>query len=163
MNGMLLLARLMMASCFIPAAVTRVSNISGFSYQLWVKGMPYPSAVAAAVAVIEVFGPLALVLGFAPRLTASVLVGATVITTGTLHRFWEVVGPSRDAEQALFVVHLGLIAGLLFYAASGPGAWSWQTWWKGSGEKTTPAKKPTRSRSSKPRPVADRGELPKAA
>jgi putative oxidoreductase len=163
MNGVLLLARLMMASCFIPAAVTRVSNISGFSYQLWVKGMPYPSAVAAAVAVIEVFGPLALVLGFAPRLTASVLVGATVITTGTLHRFWEVVGPSRDVEQALFVGHLGLVAGLLFYAVSGPGAWSWQTWWKGPRETVKPAKKPARSRSSKPRPVADRGELPKAA
>src|SRR5215213_1237483 len=114
MSGMLLLARLMMAGCFIPAAVTRVSNISGFSYQLWVKGMPYPSAVAAAVTVIEVFGPLALVLGFAPRLTASILIGATVITTGILHRFWEVVGPSRDVEQALFVAHLGLVAGLLF-------------------------------------------------
>ncbi len=163
MNSVLLLARLMMAGCFIPAAVTRVSNISGFSYQLWVKGMPYPSAVAAAVTVIEVFGPLALVLGFAPRLTAAVLISATVITTGVLHRFWEVVGPSRDAEQVLFVAHLGLVAGLLFYAVSGPGAWSWQTWWRGSGEKTKPAKKPARSRSSKPRPVADRGELPKAA
>ena len=87
----------------------------------------------------------------------------TVITTGTLHRFWEVVGPSRDVEQALFVAHLGLVAGLLFYAASGPGAWSWQSWWRGPGEQAKPAKKPARSRSSKPRPVADRGELPKAA
>src|SRR3712207_5137255 len=114
MDGMLLLARLMMAGCFIPAAVTRVSNISGFSYQLWVKGMPYPSAVAAAVAVIEVFGPLALVLGFAPRLTASVLVGATVIIAGTLHRFWEVVGPHETwSRLSLWPISAGGRSALL--------------------------------------------------
>ena len=169
-NWVLLLGRLTMAGCFLVPALKRVSNISGFSFQLAAAGMPYPSAVATVVVVAEVFGPLALVAGLAPRCTAAALIVATVVTTGTLHRFWEVAGPvARQGEQTAFLAGAGLLAGLLFYAASGPGAWSWQAWWRGMAERheapapKAAAKKQPRARTPRPRPTPVREEFADAA
>jgi putative oxidoreductase len=157
-NGVLLLNRLLLAGCFLPAALGRATNISGFAATLTMKGMPYGDVVATVVVVAEVFGPLALALGLAPRLSASVLMAALVVTTGTLHRFWDYGGLTRQAEQAVFLSHLGVFAALLFYTLTGPGAWSWQALWKGTGSPSKPAAKakkrqPSRPRNPKPRPA----------
>ncbi|MBJ6125830.1 DoxX family protein [Microvirga splendida] len=153
-NGVLLLNRLLLAGCFLPAAIGRATNISGFAATLTMKGMPYADVVATLVVLAEVFGPLALVLGLAPRLSTSALIAALVITTGTLHRFWDYGGLTRQAEQAVFLSHLGVLAGLLFYALTGPGAWSWQALWRGIGAQAKPAKgkkrQPSRPRAPKP-------------
>ncbi|MBD2749016.1 DoxX family protein [Microvirga sp. BT688] len=157
-NGVLLLNRLLLAGCFLPGAIGRAMNISGFAATLTMKGMPYGDVVATVVVVAEVFGPLALALGLAPRLSASVLIAAFVVTTGTLHRFWDYGGLTRQAEQAVFLSHLGVLAGLLFYTLTGPGAWSWQALWRGIGSPSKPAAKakkrqPSRPRAPKPRPA----------
>ncbi|MGF9762799.1 DoxX family protein [Microvirga sp. 0TCS3.31] len=157
-NGVLLLNRLLLAGCFLPAALGRATNISGFAATLTMEGMPYGNVVATVVVVAEVFGPLALALGLAPRLSASVLMAALVVTTGTLHRFWDYGGLTRQAEQAVFLSHLGVLAALLFYTLTGPGAWSWQALWKGTGSPSKPAAKakkrqPSRPRNPKPRPA----------
>lgn len=156
-NGVLLLNRLLLAGCFLPAALGRAANISGFAATLTMKGMPYADVVATLVVLAEIFGPMALVFGVAPRLSASVLIAALVVTTGTLHRFWDYGGLTRQAEQAVFLSHLGVLAGLLFYALTGPGAWSWQAWWRGFGGPSKPAKakkrQPARPRTPKPRPA----------
>ena len=159
-NGILLLNRLLLAGCFLPAAIGRITNISGFAATLTMKGVPYGDVVATLIVLAEVFGPLALVLGLAPRLSASVLIAALVVTTGTLHRFWEYGGITRQAEQAVFLSHLGVLAGLLFYALTRPGAWSWQAWWRGFGAQAKPAKskkrQTSRPRNPKPRPAPAR-------
>jgi putative oxidoreductase len=151
----LLMGRLLLAACFLPTAVGRMANISGFAVSLSLKGLPYADALAAIVVLAETFGPLALILGLAPRTSACALIAATVITTGTMHRFWDFVGAARLAEQGIFVANLGVLAGLLFYLATGPGAWSWQAWWRAAGEKPKQAarKKPSRPRSPRPRPA----------
>ena len=112
-NGALLAARILLASSFILPAATHVSNVSGLAASLALKGMPSAAIVAAAVTVAEVIGPALLVLGIAPRLTAGVLMGAVVITTGTLHRFWDMSGGARTAEHAIFMGQLGIAAALL--------------------------------------------------
>ncbi len=153
-NGILLLNRLLLAVCFLPPAIARLSNISGFAVSLTMKGVPYGDIVATAIVVIEIVAPLALILGVTPRISASVLVAALVITTGALHRFWEYGGLTRQGEQAQFLANLGVLSGLLFYLITGPGAWSWQGWWKGTGAKK-PAKKKrqSRPRAAKPKPA----------
>jgi putative oxidoreductase len=155
-NGVLLLARLMMAACFVPAAFAHAANVSGLAFGLTAKGIPYASIVAAAMAVTEVFGPVLLVLGVAPRVTAGALVAATVLSAGLLHRFWDMVGPLREAEQAIFVSQLGLAGGLLLYAVTGPGALSWQALWRPSSAGGKPARKPATARNAKPRPARAR-------
>lgn len=156
-NGILLLSRLLLAGCFLPAAIGRAANISGFAAALTMKGMPYADVVATLVVLAEVFGPIALIFGLAPRLSAGALIAALVVTTGTLHRFWDYGGLTRQAEQAVFLSHLGVLAGLLFYGLVGPGGWSWQAWWRGLQGHGKPVKgkkrQPSRPRSPKPKPA----------
>jgi uncharacterized membrane protein YphA (DoxX/SURF4 family) len=150
-NGILLLNRLLLAGCFLPPALMRLTNISGFAAALTMKGIPYGDVVATAIVVTEIVAPLALILGLAPRLSASALIAALVITTGALHRFWDYGGLTRQGEQAVFLGNLGVLAGLLFYFLVGPGAWSWQSWWGGLGSRK-PAKKKRQSRPRAARP-----------
>jgi uncharacterized membrane protein YphA (DoxX/SURF4 family) len=154
-NGVLLAGRVLMAACFLPPAIAHLSNISGFAATLSAKGLPYANVVSALVVLAELFGPLALIGGFAPRLSGSILVAATAVTTLAQHRFWEFTGAARHAEQAIFMANLGIAAGLMFYLVSGPGALSWQSWWSGEARSRKPAarKKVSRPRSSKPRPA----------
>jgi uncharacterized membrane protein YphA (DoxX/SURF4 family) len=158
-----LAGRLILAASLLPDAIVRATNVSGFGLQLWMKGMPYPTAVASGVVVAELIGPMALVLGLAPRLTATVLIATTVITTGILHRFWDLAGAARQAEQALFLAYAGLIAGLLFYAVAGPGAWSFKALWSRGAAKPKPAaKRKPRARSTAARQVKAQDELAEA-
>lgn len=151
-NGILLLNRLLLAACFLPAAIMRLTNISGFAASLTMKGIPYGDIVATVIVLAEIFGPLALILGLAPRLSASFLIASLVITTGALHRFWDYGGLTRATEQALFLANLGVLAGLLFYVLTGPGAWSWQAWWRGMAAPAKPAKKKRQSKPRAPKP-----------
>jgi putative oxidoreductase len=157
-NAILLSSRVLLATCFLPQAVARLSNISGFAVSLSAQGVPYGEVIAAAVTLAETVGPLALIAGFAPRLSACAMIAATVITTGTLHRFWDLAGAARQAEQTLFLAQFGIIAALLLYLVTGPGAWSWQAWWRADAKKPNPSakKKPQRPRAARPRPVPSR-------
>ena len=47
------------------------------------------------------------------------------MATGTTHRYWEFAeAAARRAQEVNFYKNVGIIAGLLFYFVSGPGAWS---------------------------------------
>jgi putative oxidoreductase len=155
-DGILLTGRILMAASFLPAGIAHLSNISGFAVSLGAKGLPYANVLAAAIVLAELFGPLALLLGVAPRIAATLLAAATLVTTGTLHRFWEFSSAAQLTEQTVFLTQLGIVAGLLFFFISGPGAFSWQAWWHTiSGEKRKPAgkKKASRPRSPRPKPA----------
>ncbi|WP_414471621.1 DoxX family protein [Microvirga sp. M2] len=152
-NGILLLGRILLACCFLPPAIGRLANISGFAAALTLKGIPYGDIVATAIAVAEIVAPLALILGLAPRVSALALIATVAISTGALHRFWDYGGLNRQVEQALFLANLGVLSGLMFSLIAGPGAWSWQGWWSGMGvRKPAKKKRQSRPRAAKPKP-----------
>jgi putative oxidoreductase len=125
----LLLGRLLMAALFLPSGISKLLGFSGFAASLATKGLPYPEAWAAAAVAIEVLGPIALILRFLPRSTALLLVAFVVMARGTSHRYWEFTeAAARRAQEISFYKNVGIIAGLMFYFASGPGAWSWAGW-----------------------------------
>ncbi len=123
-----LAARLLLAACFIPSGLSKAGNVSGFALSLAANGLPYPSALAAGGVLIGVLGPLALALGILPRATGWAMALYTTAMLLLLHRFWDFSGAFRQAEQAIFLANLGIVAGLLLYVVSGPGDWSWQGW-----------------------------------
>jgi putative oxidoreductase len=73
-TGALLLGRLALAACVAPSGIAHAMNISGFAVLLAKQGLPFAPGLATAGVLIEVFGPLAVVLGLAPRLSAPLLV-----------------------------------------------------------------------------------------
>ncbi|TGD93284.1 DoxX family membrane protein [Methylobacterium nonmethylotrophicum] len=157
-DGILLAGRLLLASSLLPAAIARALNPSGFALTLAATGLPSPNAVATASVVVGLFGPLLLALGLLPRLVGLGLAVHAVVMGLLLHRFWDFSGAVARVEQELFLAQLGLAAGFVLYAVTGPGGWSWQGWWHGTARAepapaAAPAAKAPRKRASAPRPT----------
>lgn len=127
-DGMLLAARLLLAAALLPTGLARALNVSGFALTLAGAGIPAPNAVATLAVVVQVFGPLALIVGVVPRVTGLALAGFAAATALVLHAFWQESGLAAFAERTLLLADLGLAGGFLMYAAIGPGAWSWHGW-----------------------------------
>ncbi|MGT2480573.1 DoxX family membrane protein [Methylobacterium oryzae CBMB20] len=122
-DGTLLVARLLLAAALLPTGIARALNVSGFALTLAGAGMPFPNGVATAAVVVQVFGPLALILGVLPRAhRAGARRSSPAVTAFVLHPFWYYVGPAALAERTLMLADLGLAGGFLMYALTGPGA-----------------------------------------
>lgn len=127
-DATLLAARLFLAAALLPTGIARALNVSGFALTLAGAGMPFPNAVATAAVVVQVFGPLAIIVGVLPRLTGVALALFAAATALMLHAFWQFTGPAMVAERTLMLADLGLAGGYLLYAITGPGGWSWRGW-----------------------------------
>jgi putative oxidoreductase len=120
----LLIGRLLMAALFLPSGFRKLMGFSGFAAQLGERGLPFPEYWAMAAIVLEVLGPIALIVGVFPRITALALIAFVIAATATSHRFWEFAEPARRFQEISFYKNVGLLGGLLFYFAAGPGALS---------------------------------------
>lgn len=143
-NGVLLAARLLMASALLPTGVARALNVSGFAVTLAGAGCPAPNAIATAAVIVQVFGPLAVILGVMPRLTGLAMAGFVAGMAALLHPFWLHVGAAAVTERSFLLADLGLAGAFLMYAMTGPGAWSWRGIF-GSGEASAPARAPAKA------------------
>jgi putative oxidoreductase len=158
-NVALLVGRLLLAASFAPQALAHAGNISGLAFSLAQKGLPYTDALSAMIVLVEVFCPLALMLGIVPRLAPAMLFAVTLLMCATLHRFWQFGGAARQIEQSIFTAQLGILAGLLFAFVAGPGAWSLQRLRMGlpaASKSASAKKKAPRPRTTKPKPAPAR-------
>ncbi|MCJ2104890.1 DoxX family protein [Methylobacterium sp. E-041] len=164
-DGLLLAARLLLAAALLPTGIARALNVSGFALTLAGAGVPAPNAVATLAVVVQVFGPLALIVGVLPRITGVALAGFAGLTAMLLHAFWQFSGPAAAAERTLLLADLGLAGGFLIYALAGPGAWSWQGWRAGATGRPAakPAAKPAARGAPKASANANRPRRAKAA
>ena len=118
-------ARLAVAALFLPVGIGKLTNLDGFTAMLAGKGVPYPDLVAMLGVAAEVLGPVALILGVAPRLTALLLIGFTLVASLLSHSFWTFADAAQAAQQQTqFFKNLAIAGGLLFYFTSGAGAFS---------------------------------------
>lgn len=148
-NSVLLAARLLMAAALLPTGIARALNVSGFALTLAGAGCPAPNAVATAAVIVQVFGPLALILGVMPRITGLVMALFVAAMAALLHPFWVYVGGSAVTERSFFLADLGLAGAFLMYAMTGPGAWSWQGYFARSGGGSEPVRAPARAPAKK--------------
>lgn len=151
-DGTLLAARLLLAASLLPTGIMRALNVSGFALTLAGAGVPCHNVVATAAVVVQVFGPLALILGVLPRITGLALAGFAAATAILLHTFWHFAGPAAVDERTLMLADLGLSGGFLMYALIGPGAWSWQGWRGGAQPSRMAAKPPAKKAGAAKRP-----------
>ncbi|APX86138.1 DoxX family protein [Methylorubrum extorquens] len=138
-NGVLLAARLLMASALLPTGVARALNVSGFAVTLAGAGCPAPNAIATAAVIVQVFGPLAVILGVMPRITGLAMAGFVAGMAALLHPFWLHAGAAAVTERSFLLADLGVAGAFLMYAMTGPGAWSWRGVFS-SGEASAPAR-----------------------
>lgn len=91
-----------------------------------VVGLPW--IVGFMVIIIEFFGPLALLLGFATRLWSLAILGVMtgiVLTTFTDHFFMNWFGTQKTEGAEFFLLAIGMSLSLV---VSGAGRWSVDAW-----------------------------------
>ena len=122
----LLFARLFIASMFLPSGLEKLFNFRKFSASLESKGLPYSEVWAVLTAAIEVLGPIALIVGAWSQWTAIALIVFTLFTTWTTYKSAMFSLPFRNPQHPHFFKNVAVMAGLLLYFVSGPGAFSWR-------------------------------------
>jgi putative oxidoreductase len=83
-----------------------------------------PTVVAYAVACIDLFGGVMVLVGFKTRWAALVLLAFTALTVLFAHPFWDMEGAARAANQVQALKNLSIMGAMLMIAAHGPGRFS---------------------------------------
>jgi putative oxidoreductase len=123
-DAALLFGRLLIAALLLPSGIEKLLGFSKFAASLSAKGLPYAKVLAGIDVGIEVLGPIALIIGLWPRWVALVLLAVTLVTAWTTYRLPVFGAAFQQLRQVQLMMCLAIIAGLVFYFASGPGAWS---------------------------------------
>lgn len=123
-NPLALLGRILLALMFIPAGVGKLTGFAGSVAYAASAGMPMPQVAVALGLLVELFGGLALLLGWHTRWAALALALFTLVASLVFHNFWALPADQATMQQLLFTKNLAVIGGLLGFAAFGAGALS---------------------------------------
>jgi len=119
-----LIGRIAIAALFLPAGIQKLMEIQGTTEYFGSLGIPAFTVVVWIVIAIEIFGSLALILGYKTSLVA---IGLAIFTLGASivgHPFWAAPQDAIFIAQLLFVKNIAVLGGLLVLASSGSGSFS---------------------------------------
>ncbi|GGF75773.1 membrane protein [Azorhizobium oxalatiphilum] len=120
-----LVGRLLVAALFLPSGVGKAMNLAGFTGMLAGKGVPFPEILAILGAAAEIVGPILLILGLAPRITAVVVGGFCLVAALISHNFWTFTDEAAQlAQRTQFLKNAAITGGMMFYFVSGSGRFS---------------------------------------
>lgn len=113
--------RLLLALMFILSGFGKLGNIQGTAAFIASGGLPAPTVLAVAVGALELFGGLALVLGYQVRLTGLALAVFTVAASVVFHAWWSAPAEQQFVTQLLFMKNISVAGGMLLISALGAG------------------------------------------
>lgn len=118
-STLVLLGRVLISIIFIVSGFGKVTDIGGTAGYFGSVGLPMPMITAWVVALLELIGGLAVLVGFQTRIAALLLALFCVASAVVAHFDF------ADQMQSIqFMKNLAMAGGLLVLAAFGPGALS---------------------------------------
>ena len=118
---MALLGRILLAYVFVPSGFGKLVGFAGTVGFITSKGVPFPEICAAIAVFTELGLGLALLVGFKTRWAALALAIFVAVITPIFHGYWAVPEAQVMMHKLNFSKNLGLIGGLLAFAAFGAG------------------------------------------
>ena len=119
-----LAGRILLALMFIPAGFGKLTNIGGTAGYIASGGLPFPSVLAVLTGLLELFGGLALVIGFKVRWVGLAMALFTLAASMLFHPFWSVPEAQQMVTKLLFMKNISVVGGMLLISALGAGALS---------------------------------------
>ena len=119
-----LIARILLALMFVLAGFSKFGGLSGTAGYIASKGLPLPTVLAIASAVLEVVAGLAIIVGYRARLAGLALALFTLLAAFIFHNYWDAPAEQQMMQQLLFMKNVSIAGGLLLLAACGAGALS---------------------------------------
>ena len=123
-NPLALAGRILIALFFVLPGLQKLTGFSGTVAYAASAGMPMPQVSVAIGMLIEIFGGLAMLLGFRTRWAALALAVFTLAATFVFHAFWSAPAGAAMVQQLMFWKNIAISGGLLVLAAHGAGAFS---------------------------------------
>ena len=123
-NPLALIGRILLAIVFIPAGFGKIAGFAGTVGYATAMGLPLPQVGVAIALVIELFGGIALLIGFRTQIAAIALAVFTLVASFYFHAYWAVPAEQQMVQQLMFFKNIAITGGLLAFAAFGAGAFS---------------------------------------
>lgn len=118
MAAVLLIARILMSPLFLVSGLGKIAHPVTTQAYIVAAHMPAPSIAYFGAIAVELLGGLALIAGFRPRITATILILYTLAATAFFH------AKLGDPSQVIHVMkNLAIVGGLLQLWVWGPGRW----------------------------------------
>lgn len=113
----MLLGRILISFMFVMAGLQKVGSIAGT--QGYMESVGVPGILIYPTILLEVFGGLAVLLGYQTRI-AALLLAAFCVLSGVLFHF----DPSNQMQMTMLMKNFAIAGGFLFLVAKGPGGLS---------------------------------------
>lgn len=118
---LVIVGRVLLALMFIIAGFGKLTNLEGTAGYIASGGLPMASVLAVVVGLLELFGGLAIAIGFQARWAALALGLFTLAASVLFHKFWAVPADQAFVQQLMFMKNLSVAGGLFIVAALGAG------------------------------------------
>lgn len=118
---LVVVGRVLLALMFILAGYGKLTGIEGTAGYIASGGLPFATALAVIVGLLELFGGLAIAVGFQARWAALALGLFTLAASVLFHKFWAVPADQAFVQQLMFMKNLSVAGGLFIVAALGAG------------------------------------------
>ncbi len=116
-----LIGRLLIASLFLPAGVTKLIGFDGTVSYFSSLSLPMPSLMAIIVIAIEIVGGIALIVGYKVKWSAIVLALFTLGASLVGHAYWATPADQAFITKLLFYKNIAIAGGLLILGSMGGG------------------------------------------
>ena len=123
-DGVILVARLFLATLFLIFGWRKLRDYSGTVSQMVRDGVPTPVLAAAVAIFMELPVAFAVAVGAFTRPSAVLLVLYTLGTSLVEHRYWTVVGADQLASMEVFYKNLSIMGGFLLLCVTGAAKYS---------------------------------------
>jgi putative oxidoreductase len=117
LNNLMPLARVLLASLFLVAGLSKIGQYAGT--QAYMASAGLPGALLPLVILLEAGGALALIVGFQVRWVALALALFSIVSALLFHFNF-----ADQIQSLMFLKNLSIAGGLLILAAAGAGPWS---------------------------------------
>ena len=118
---LVVVGRVLLALMFIVAGFGKLSDISGTAGYIASGGLPMATALAVLVGLLELFGGIAVAVGFQARWAALALGLFTLAASVLFHKFWAVPADQAFVQQLMFMKNMAVAGGMFVVAALGAG------------------------------------------
>lgn len=120
-SPLLVIGRVLLALMFIQSGFQKLTGLEGTAGYIASGGLPFPMLLAVIVGLLELFGGLAIAIGFQARIAAFALGLFTLAASVLFHKFWAVPADQAFVQQLLFMKNLSAAGGMFIVAALGAG------------------------------------------
>jgi putative oxidoreductase len=109
----LLIGRILLGWIFVRSGYGKLFDMGAYANMLHGRGIPIFLAYISIL--VEFFGGIALILGFATRYVTLVMIAFMVVATFTSHRYWQFTDVSvRRIQELNFYKNLAIMGGFCF-------------------------------------------------